>query len=1068
MKTPSESRADRDSKHPTTPAVAKGAPESARIHRLTQIYRALSGINQAIIRMSDEEELFPLVCQIAVDFGGVSMAWIGVADLDSERIVPVENFGTGTDYLTNIQISTRHDKREGKGPSAVAYRNSHAVILNDWANNPVTAPWHKQASSFRWGSSGSFPIQRNGQPFAVLSVYHGEEDFFDSETTELLDEMTRDITFALDNFDRERERRDAIEALRASEQHFRAYFERSIFGMAASRPDKSWIEINQALCDMLGYTADELATTTWDNLTHPDDLEANNILHQQLLDGSIDEFVIENRFVQKSRDLIDAHLAVRAVRNIDGSFAYAVSLIEDISLRKLAERREKMRQHILEKVARGGSLKEIMSQVIESAESIYPRSMCSILLMDDEGKHLLSGAAPSLPSFFNEAINGVEIGMRVGSCGTAAFTGKRTVVENIASHPYWENFKELAGKAGLGSCWSEPIRSTSGKVLGTFAIYRKDPGLPDEQEIALIESATNLVGIAIERTRAQEELHLASSIYINSAEAVLVTDADNKIVALNPAFTRITGYTLDDLGGKDPFLLHSGRQTIDFFQAILEDVGQQGFWQGEIWIRRKIGETFPAWLTINVIRNDKGDIQRHVVMGSDITDKVRSDELIWRQANYDFLTDLPNRYMFQDRLEQEIQTSRRQESLLALLFIDLDHFKDVNDTLGHPVGDQLLVKAAERIKGCVRDSDTVARMSGDEFTVILPRLANTNDGEKVAEQIIIALAEPYSINGETIYIQASLGITFCPHDASEADQLISNADQAMYAAKAAGRNRLSYFTQSLHDEAQNRLKLINDMRSAVENRQFELHFQPIIDLATGRVSKAEALLRWNHPERGMISPAEFIPLAEETGLIVEIGDWVFREAALKAKRWCELFNTGLQVSVNMSPVQFQSDALNITDWLDYLKTLELDEKRLSVEITEGLLLNASKGVTDKLLQFRDAGIQVAIDDFGVGYSALSYLRRFDIDYLKIDQSFVRNLETEQNDLVLSEAIVIMAHKLGLKVIAEGVETEGQRCLLLEIGCDHGQGYLFSRPLPVADFEDFLTKAMVPDEPPRSA
>lgn len=1052
-----KSKADREKKHPSAPATVQGAPENARIHRLTQIYRALSEINQAIIRMSDEKELFPLVCQVAVDFGGVSMAWIGVADLESERIVPVESFGAGAEYLKAIKISTRPDTPEGQGPSATAYRNNHAVVVEDWANNPLTAPWHKQASDFGWGSCGCFPIQRAGQPFAVLSAYHGAKDFFDSETTELFDEMARDITFALDNFDRERERQDALDALRANEQHFRAYFERSMLGMAASRSDRSWIEVNPALCDMLGYTAEELLTVTWEDLTHPDDLEANRTLFKQLLDGTIDEFVLEKRFIQKSQSLIDAHLAVRAVRNADGSLAYAVSLIEDISLRKLAERREKMRRHSLEKVARGDSLKEIMEQVIESAESIYPSSMCSILLMDKKGKHLLSGVAPSLPDFFNKAIHGVEIGMAVGSCGTAAFSGERVVVGDIASHPYWKGYKDIAAKAGLGSCWSEPIRSASGKVLGTFAIYRGEPSLPDEQEIALIESAANLVSIAIERIHAEEELHLASSLYINSAEAVLVTDADNRIVALNPAFTKITGYTLEEIGGKDPSLLHSGRQTTDFLQAIWDDVAHRGFWQGEVWARRKTGEAFPTWLTINVIRNDKGDIQRHVVMGSDITDKVRSDELIWRQANYDFLTDLPNRYMFQNRLEQEIQKCQRQNSLLALLFIDLDHFKDVNDTLGHAVGDKLLIKAAERIEGCVRDSDTVARMGGDEFTVILPALKGTIDGERVAEQIISSLAEPYSINDEIIYAQASIGITFCPNDTSEADQLISNADQAMYASKAAGRNRLSYFTQSLHDEAQNRLRLISDMRLAIENQQFELHFQPIIDLATGLTRKAEALIRWNHPERGMISPAEFIPLAEETGLIVGIGDWVFREAAAKAMRWVELFNTGLQVSVNMSPVQFQSDALNITDWLNYLKTLGLDEKHLSVEITEGLLLNASKSVAKKLLQFRDAGIQVAIDDFGVGYSALSYLRRFDIDYLKIDQSFIRNLETEQNDLVLCEAIVIIAHKLGLKVIAEGVETQGQRRLLLDIGCDYGQGYFFSRPLPAAKFEAFLEK-----------
>jgi len=493
-----------------------------------------------------------------------------------------------------------------------------------------------------------------------------------------------------------------------------------------------------------------------------------------------------------------------------------------------------------------------------------------------------------------------------------------------------------------------------------------------------------------------------------------------------------------------------------------QKIEEQGSWQGEVWNRRKDGGTFPEWLTINTIYTDAGDVHCYVAMGSDITNKIRSDEVIWRQANYDFLTDLPNRYMFQDRLEQEIRKSRRERSMLALLFIDLDHFKDVNDTLGHPVGDQLLVKTAERILHCVRGADTVARMGGDEFTVILRDLTQTIDAEKVAEQIISELAAPYFINGETIYAPASIGISFCPGDASDVDQLISNADQAMYASKTSGRNRISYFTRTLQESAQKRLSLITDMRVAVEKNEFELYFQPIIDLNSGRIVKAEALIRWNHPEHGIISPVEFIPLAEETGLIVGIGDWVFRDAAAKAKRWIDLFNTGVQVSINVSPVQFQSETLNITEWLAHLKTLGLDEKYLSIEITEGLLLNASKDVKDKLLQFRDAGIQVAIDDFGVGYSALSYLKRFDIDFLKIDQSFIRNLETDQNDLALSEAIVIMAHKLGLKVTAEGVETDVQRRLLLDIGCDNGQGYLFARPLPSTEFEAFLVNAMRTD------
>lgn len=776
---------------------------------------------------------------------------------------------------------------------------------------------------------------------------------------------------------------------------------------------------------------------------------------QQLFNGTINDFVIEKRYIRKSGQIFDALLAVRAVRNDDGSVAYGAALVEDITPRKMAERREQMRRQALEMVAKARPLDDTMHLVIAATENICPGSRCSILLLDDEGTHLISGAAPSLPDFYNQAINGVRIGPGVGSCGTAAFTGKRVIVEDIATHPYWEKYKGLAIDAGLASSWSEPIISASGKVLGTFAIYRHTPSTPDSQEIALIENAASLVSIAIERVRAEEELHLAASIYSNSSEAVLVTDADNNIVAINPAFTQITGYTLEEVRGKTPSILHSGRHDRNFFRAMWQALERDGLWQGEIWNRRKNGETFPEWLSINAIHNDAGEVQRYVAIGSDITNKVRSDELIWHQANYDFLTDLPNRYMFQNRLEQEIRQAQRDGSLLALLFIDLDRFKDVNDTLGHPVGDQLLIDTAARISRCVRESDTVARMGGDEFTVILRELEQTSDAEKVAEQIISELSTPFLINNDTIYTSASIGITFCPDDGSEVDQLISNADQAMYASKAAGRNCISYFTRALQDSAQKRLTLINDMRLASEFGQFELHFQPIIDLACGLTIKAEALIRWNHPTRGLISPAEFIPLAEETGLILRIGEWVFKEAVAKAKRWQTLTNREVQVSINMSPVQFESECLEMGDWLQHLANGDLETRYLSIEITEGLLLNASTTVIDRLLQCRDAGIQVAIDDFGVGYSALSYLRRFDIDYLKIDQSFIRNLENEQNDRVLCEAIVAMAHKLGLKVTAEGVETEAQRDLLLDMGCDNGQGYLFSRPLPEAQFEEYL-------------
>ncbi|MHB1187170.1 putative bifunctional diguanylate cyclase/phosphodiesterase [Thiobacillus sp.] len=440
----------------------------------------------------------------------------------------------------------------------------------------------------------------------------------------------------------------------------------------------------------------------------------------------------------------------------------------------------------------------------------------------------------------------------------------------------------------------------------------------------------------------------------------------------------------------------------------------------------------------------------------DISERKQAEETIQRQANFDPLTQLPNRRLFLDRLEQEIIKSRRADESLALFLVDLDQFKEVNDTLGHDVGDTLLQEAAQRIRGCMRDVDTVARLGGDEFTVILTELSGRSHVEDIAQKIIGKLAEPFHLGNEVAYISASIGITLYPTDASDIDTLMKNADQAMYAAKKQGRNRFSHFTPSLQKAAQARLKLSKDLREAISDKQFTAHFQPIIDLATGHIHKAEALLRWQHPVRGQVNPVEFISLAEETGLINEIGDWVFKESARWAMEWSTQFGRDFRVSVNMSPVQFRAEGrVNAEAWLNHFRELGFSGENLIVEITEGLLLNAHTDVIDKLFMFRDAGIQIAIDDFGTGYSTLSYLKQFPIDYLKIDRSFVRDLETDPNDMALSKAIIVMAHELGLQVVAEGVETEGQRSLLSAAGCDYAQGNLYAKPLPPEQFEAML-------------
>jgi len=456
-----------------------------------------------------------------------------------------------------------------------------------------------------------------------------------------------------------------------------------------------------------------------------------------------------------------------------------------------------------------------------------------------------------------------------------------------------------------------------------------------------------------------------------------------------------------------------------------------------------------------ISRDAQGLPLRMIGTHTDVTERKNAEALIWQQAHFDTLTGLPNRHMLRDRMAQEIKKSRRDGLQLAVLFIDLDHFKEVNDTLGHNSGDRLLVEAARRISACVRESDTVARMGGDEFAVILTELIDASSLERILQKILQALEGVFQLDAERVFVSASIGVTMYPLDADDIEDLFKNADQALYVAKGAGRNRFSFFTPALQQAAQTRVRLANDLHAGLIGQQFRLVYQPIVEFASGAICKAEALIRWQHPTRGLISPVEFIPIAEASGLIVNIGEWVFQQAARQVQAWRAALDPDFQISVNKSPAQFHQRGKSKTPWAQQLQAMGLPGNSIVVEITEGLLLDTSSSVVDQLLELHDAGIQVSLDDFGTGYSSLSYLQRFDIDFVKIDQSFVRHLIPDSTDLALCQAIIAMAHALGMKVVAEGVETAQQRDLLAAAGCDYGQGYLFSKPVSAPDFEAFM-------------
>jgi len=469
--------------------------------------------------------------------------------------------------------------------------------------------------------------------------------------------------------------------------------------------------------------------------------------------------------------------------------------------------------------------------------------------------------------------------------------------------------------------------------------------------------------------------------------------------------------------------------------------------------QHKEGHTFPVEKSASHLV--QGEFEYFLVIVRDITERKKSEELIWKQANYDTLTGLPNRNMLYDRLDLALKKSQRSSAKLAVLCLDLDKFKEVNDTLGHDVGDKLLEEAGRRLNACVREIDTVARLGGDEFCILIERVTDVTHIDRIANSVLKSLSEPFLLGVNRAFVSASIGITFFPDDAQDVDGLLKKSDQAMYFAKNKGRDCFQYFTETMQEQALERMSLSRDLYDALSKEQFTLEYQPIVSLSTGDLYKAEALLRWEHPERGLINTADFIAIAEENGTIARIGDWVFSKVLKTVRHWRVEYSENFQISINASPLQFREGYNDINTWSERLSSVGLSGDSISIEITEGLIMDTDQAVIDKLLILRDAGIQVALDDFGTGYSSLSYLQKLDIDYLKIDQSFVEGLSPDSDEQALCEAVIAMAHRLNLKVIAEGIETQEQYTILKSAGCDYGQGYLFSKSLSSSDFEQYI-------------
>ncbi|MES9969756.1 MAG: EAL domain-containing protein [Candidatus Thiodiazotropha sp.] len=556
--------------------------------------------------------------------------------------------------------------------------------------------------------------------------------------------------------------------------------------------------------------------------------------------------------------------------------------------------------------------------------------------------------------------------------------------------------------------------------------------------------------------RAEDQLRMNATVFDTTQEGIMVTDADNMIKTVNPSFSRITGYSAEEVIGQPPSMLSSGRHDDIFYEELWDSILRKRYWSGEIWNRRKDGSVFPEWLSIAAIPDEEGIAKEYVAVFSDISKHKENEEQILYQANYDALTGLPNRSLFSDRLKQAIGSAQREQWKLAILFVDLDQFKMVNDTFGHVMGDELLQLAADRISDCVRESDTIARFGGDEFVILLQDVNDMDAVANIATKVIDRITKVFTLYEREIFIGASVGITIFPDDAMSADSLLRNADMAMYQAKDRGRNNYQFFTASMQQRTLERQQLELDLRLAVQRSELEIYYQPVVDAEFGRVISVEALLRWNHPHRGVIGPDIFVPLAEDSGLIAPIGEWVIRGACEQLSKWHMSGYSDLRLAVNLSSRQREL-GLEIDFLQQVLHDSKLDPDVLTMEITESLLLRDTEEAITWLSGFKALGVNLSVDDFGTGYSSLSYLKRFPVDLLKIDRSFVSDLPDDAEDASLVKTIVAMASSLNLGLIAEGVETEAQAEFLVQNGCTNLQGYYYARPMTASDMTAWLQR-----------
>ncbi len=1043
----------------------------AEIESLSYHYRLLRAVNQLIIHVADAEELFAGVCRIAVQEGDMAMAWVARPDTDSGRLVPVASFGRGQAYVEDILVSTRADLAEGQGPAGQAMRSGDVVVSNDFRHDPCTRPWWGLAGSYGWASSIAIPLKHGGASTGLLILYAPLPGIFDQRLIDLYRQLGEDIAYALERIRGEHERDAYRRELQATRDSLARIIDASpaVIYRCQAWGRYPFTFISHHITHLLGYEPEIFIhdPAQWVATLHPDD--AGRIVANLPRMEDLGHHVQEYRIRHRQGHYVWLHDEMSLIRDDQGQPTEIIGSLMEISDRKQAE--EKVQRltrfyHTLsqvnEAIVRIDSEDELLPWLCQLAVDFSDLDAVWIGIPDTSQRVQVIAAAGAGRELLEQVFISVDERRKEGQgvVGKAWRQG-RAVIENQFYQQTGLPWHDEISMVGLRSAAAFPVRR-SGVCHAVFVAYSRHEGVFDEDVTGLLQEMVADMSYALDRIDQdrrrrdyEERLQLYARVFEQGNEAIIITDRDRRIVYANRAFSDITGYALADVRGHDPSMLSSERHDPEFYRDMWMHLDDKGHWEGEIWNRRKNGEDYPEWLSLSSVKDEHGTLTHYVGIFTDISEQKAAADKISRLAHYDQLTGLPNRVLLEDITQRVIAGARRRKSPVAVLFMDLDRFKNVNDSLGHIIGDGLLQEVACRLRGAIRDEDTVARLGGDEFVVILQE-AGDEGAAHVAEKILTAIDAPMVIEGHQLNIATSIGISLYPENGQDFQTLLRNADTAMYRAKRQATTPFCFFTQEMQVRVMRQLELETQLRGVLTRGELVVHYQPQVDLRTQRIIGAEALLRWQHPEWGLVSPGEFIPVAEESGLILPIGQWVLENAIVQNRIWQDEGLAPLSISVNLSLRQFQQADL-VAQVRELLEAHGLEARWLELELTESIAMQEAEEAVRITTELNELGISLSIDDFGTGYSSLSYLKRFRLARLKIDLSFIRDIVTDPEDEAIVDTIISMAGNLGLKTIAEGVETREQRDLLIAKGCDGMQGYYFSKPVPAEDFAELLRR-----------